>query len=1220
MRKWKQMLSLFLSIALIVTLAPLQPAKAASIYFQFTDFSTVEASPTIVNTSTVDLRGSFSDVSANSITFKVERLVNGAVVASSNGALTPSIVGNTFLFAGVQLYEGLNRITVTGMSSSITGNGGTVEGVSYVSYGNVPVISSIALADGTVLQEGQPKIVTAARPSLLVKAANATEVLINGTAMFNGGAGTFVTSDLELQLGLNKLTIVSRNGDKSYTLNRELVYFRANTPAAYNVFANTTQLDGDPIISPISNQTITGKVLFSTPAAATAAPTITLELFDDTGTVVSTHATTVTSGTSNTDYTEFNFTSDTTLTAAISGKYQLRVKSSAYSGQQANFPVNFTVRTATAPYITGLKQVYDAVPSGTTVGYTSSGIFSNNAAVTQLPLYVAIDTSNFSLAGGSTTLTAKLNGNAISGSSFSSTAFTGPNSERVYRIDNMPQGEIELTFTIIKGAEKDVVTRTFNFNPISSIQVTNTYNGAVYYGNGLATLNGKLLNFNLTTDISSITFKLNGTDVALNAAMFSGSEFTIPLTNADTSSKLVFGSNELVLSGRANGVYVTNTLLIYRFSDQQPGVTKLIPVPYAIDPTTDSTNSRYQSDIDNKFIPGDTADTFTTTEKKVDLLFTVTKLANLIISVDGQTFTTASVDGSNNIVFPTLNNNLYLEPVGTDSANKQYRLRLYNIALPATGTKSITVTSQVGTESVSQTVTITRERPTYELLSPKLPQEAVINQNFLNVSIRAEGADSIVIGKAEMNKSITDDIFRYELTGLKAGVNKVKFTVLRGTQKINGEFSVNYAADNSSGAQYKTSITKAGKATAFKGELTVNFPKNTFLRPANVSPGQDVTTIDMFDSQQILFSIADRADGRTTKLYNAVGEYTTGSDPTAKDGTFTAIGYDDYGAAVLRPSAHFGYASKLFWIDPGYVEGSKGTDYTFVAGQQPYASGNVFHTRPLTRWLETTNQGTITLKYDSGIINTAANTLSIWRYYNGQWSNMGGKVNTGSKTITAPIDGFGYYVVMQLRYSFTDVIGHSYARNSMELMFARGVMASTSSNEFGVYDNITRGEFAQLLVKMFQIPLDYNPNDMTFDDVIPVIGISRLWDYRYIETAVRKGIIRGKGPRQFLPNEALTREEAAVMIARAANLLKDGKDDQTKDRATLQKQFTDANSIDGYALSSVIAVVKSKFLEGLPNTTTGTAKATYRFDPKANLKRGDASIIAERVMRKNKLL
>ncbi|SFF38802.1 S-layer homology domain-containing protein [Paenibacillus algorifonticola] len=1219
MRKWKQMLSLFLSIALIVTLAPLQPAKAASIYFQFTDFSTVEASPTIVNTSTVDLRGSFSDVSANSITFKVERLVNGAVVATSNGALTPSIVGNTFLFAGVQLYEGLNKITVTGMSSSISGNGGTVEGVSYVSYGNVPVISSIALADGTVLQEGQSKIVTTARPSLIVKAANATEVLINGTSMFNGGAGTFVTSDLQLQLGLNKLQIVSRNGDKSYTLNRELVYFQANTPVAYNVFANTTQLDGNPIISPISNQTVTGKLLFSTPATATAAPTVTLELIDDTATVVSTHTATVTAGTSNSNYTEFNFTSDTAISAASSGKYQLRVRSSIYSGQEANFPVDFTVRTATAPYITGLKQVYDATESGSTVNYTSSGIFSNNAVVSQLPLYVAIDTSNFNLGSGSTTLTAKLNGTAITGSSFSSAAFSTSDSQRVYRIDSMPQGEIELTFTVIKGAEKDVVTRTFNFNPISSIQVTNTFNGAVFYGTGLAELKGKLLNFNLATDIGTVAFKLNGAEIPLTAAMFNGSQFTIPLLNADTSSKLVFGSNELVLSGRANGVYVTNTLLIYRFSDQQPAVTKLVPVPYKIDPTQDTGNTRYQSDIDNKFILGDKADNYVTTQKSVDLLFTVAKLANLIVTIDGQTYATASVNASDQLVYQVANK-LFLEPDGTDTNNKTYRLRLYNVPLPVTGASSITVTSQVGTESVSQTVTITRERPTFEILSPKLPQEAVINQNFLNVSILAEGADSVTIGKNEMNKSLIDDIFRYEMTGLKAGVNKVKFTVIRGTQKINGEFSVNYAADNSPGAQFKTSITKAGKASAFKGEVSVNFPKNTFLRKANESPGQDVTTIDMFDNQQVLFAIADRADGRTVKTYNAVGEYTGGTQSVAKDGTFVQIGYDDYGAAVLRPSAHFGYASKLFWIDPGYVDGTKSTGYTFHKGTQPYDLTNLFHQRPLSRWLETTNPGRITLKYDSGIINTAANTLSIWRYYNGQWTNMGGKVNAGSKTITTPIDGFGYYVVMQLRYSFTDIIGHSYARNSMELMFARGVMISTSNNEFGVYDNITRGEFAQLLVKMFQIPLDYNPNDMTFDDVIPVIGISRLWDYRYIETAVRKGIIRGKGPRQFLPNEALTREEAAVMIARAANLLKDGKDDQTKDRATLQKQFTDANSIDGYSLSSVIAVVKAKFLEGLPNTTTGTAKPTYRFDPKANLKRGDAAIIAERVMRKNKLL
>lgn len=1230
MRKWKQMLSLFLSIALIVTLAPLQPAKAASLYFQFTDFSTLEGSPTIVNTNTVNLRGSFADVSPNSITFKVERLVNGSVVASSNGSLTPSIVGNTFLFAGVQLYEGLNKITVMGVSTGASGS--VVEGTSYVTYGNVPVITSVQLANGTALLEGQPVIVTNANTSFTVKASNATDVLINGVAMFNGGAGTFVMSSLNLDAGLNYLKIVSRNGDKSFTLERQVVYFPASMATPYSVIASpsNTLLDGNPVIAPFTGNTISGKLLFKTPTTTLADPTVTLELYNESGVLQTTLTTTVTKETTNSDYTQFSFQSGTTPTlgTGTNGKYTLYVKSTPYNGLTANFPMPFTVRNDDTPYITDIKQLYEITPaSPATDGPVTSGAqttFVDNGAVSQLPLWLQVNTGKFDLtAGGTATLTAKVNGVAASSSAFDYTIYRSSDSkQRIYKINALPQGNIELTFTVSNIYGSDTVTRSFMYNPISSIQISNTFNGAIYYDDGLLlALKGKLLNFKLPADKTSLTYTLNGVTTTLDPNYVSDStgEFSIPLT----ANSLVYGSNVIELAGRANGVAVATTITIYRFSDKRPQVTKIIPVPFTSNPVTNPSGTRYDSDTDKRFIAGTTANSYTTTVKEVDLLFSVTNLANLIINVDGKPYTTASVNDSSGVM--TIDTNkLYFESA-TNIGSRAYALRLYGLTLPTTGSMSITVISQVGSESVSQTITITRELPAYELLSPKLPEESVINQNFINISILAEGADRVVVGKADMTKNAADDIFRYEQTGLKAGINKIKFTVYRGSEKLNGEFSVNFAADNSIGAQYKTMITKAGKASAFKKELVLNFPKNTFLRPANQTPGSDITTIDMFDSQQILFGIADRTDGRTLKFYNPVGQYRTvttpnGNTSVAKDGVIEAIPSNDNAAARLRANSHFGFASNLFWLDAGYVNGNLISEYTFTQGQHPYSSGAEFYNRTIDKWLETTNYGTITIKYDSQIRNTAANTLSIWRYYDNKWTNIGGKVNTGSKSITAPINGFGYYVVMQMRYSYSDMIGHAYARNSLEFMFARGVMNPKSNNEFGVYDNISRGEFAQLLVKMFQIPLDYNPNDMTFDDVVPILGLSELWDYRYIETAVRKGIIRGKGPRQFLPNEALTREEAAVMIARAANLVKDGKEDQVKDRAALQKAFTDASSMDGYALGSILAVVKAKFLEGLPNTTSGTGKATYRFDPKANLNRADASIIAERVMRKNKLL
>lgn len=1231
-------LSILVAIALLITMAPISPAKAAgSTFFQFTDFSTVQASPTVVNANIVSLSGTFGDVSSESITYKVQRMVNGSPVGvPSIGTSKPLISGKNFVFTGVQLFDGLNEITVSGVSL----NGGEVSASSYVSFSNVPVITSIELAGGVKLVEGKPEIVTTEEPTILVKATNAKEVAINGSVTFEGIGGTFIHSDITLLPGVNKLEIVSRNGSKSYTVYREIVYFPAGRPTAHHVYATSgatsIQLDGQQVVAPFLNHTLEGTIILANPdpnvIPAPPLPVITLGLSKDNA-PATTYNTNVTLLNVTATHREYKFVSTTTASTTGNGYYSLSV-TSTYDGVTSVFPVNFSVRSASSPYISDIRQLYSVTPSDQAaqgiVTFESDTKFSNNATVSQLPLWLSIDANNFNLttAGHTSTVAVSVNGSPVSSSNYSIKEFraaTGGIQKRVYRIDALPPGEVKLDFTITNGTDSYTESRTFINSPISSIQVTNLYDGAIYYDDNqpVSRVAGKLINFKLPADLSSLKLSLNGVTIPMTLVAEDGDgvleDSEVNLTSGDfifpLGLNLVFGSNELVLSGSANGVLVSTTLTLYRFSKTQPAITNMQPVPYKIDPRLDVSNERYTSDLDHQFTKLQT-NSFTTTQQKADLLFTVANLENLIIKVDGKDLATATVDagGVLNYSSPIYQNYLYTE--NSNIPTKTYKLRLFGLTLPQSGPMSITITALVGSESITQTITITRELSPYELLSPKLPQEKVINQNFLNVSIRAEGADRVLIGKAEMTKKVTEDLFRYQVKNLRAGTNKIKFTVFRGTEKIDGEFSVNYAADNTIGAQYKASLTSNGKVSAFKGELALSFPKNTFLRSANLNPGQSITNSDLFDSQEILFGIADRNDGRTVKVYNAVED---NAQNVALDGTFKTVSYDEIGAAMLRPSAHFGFASNLFWIDPGYVQGSQQQGYTFSEGAQPYVTNNFFFTRPLTKWLEPSNKGQVTIKYDSSIRDVTAATLSIWRFYDGRWSNLGGKVNTGKKTITADMDGFGYYVVKTIRYSFSDVVGHNYARNSLELLFSHGLMNYKDNNEFGVYDNITRGEFAQLLVKMFQIPLDYDPNNMTFDDVRPILGLSNLWDYRYIETAARKGIIRGSGPRLFQPNEDLSREEAAVMIARAGNLVKNGAENFDKDRKALQKLFTDSNLIENYSLASVLAITKAKYIEGMPNTQTA-GKQTFRFDPDSPLKRADAAVIAERVMRKLKFL
>ncbi|MFD2170151.1 S-layer homology domain-containing protein [Tumebacillus lipolyticus] len=1214
----RKLLSLIMVLAMVLTLLPVGSAEADAQYFRFTNFSTNAADPTQVNTNVVQLVGSFNGVSANSITYQVEQIVNGQVVNISRGTGVNPIIenGNTFKFLSVELFQGLNKITVFGTNPS----GNQVPGVCYVNFSNVPVLYDIKLVDGRVLEAGKPLIVTSPTTVLMLKAPNADRVTVNGTLAYAAGENSFIVSDLNLQPGLNSLAIVASNATMTYSLNRQLVYFNGY-PTAYDTSVvngagtpNPVLLEGNPTVGPNTGGALTGrisgKIVFATDATNPPNPTLTLELYEGTNTLPTTFTATTTKVSTDPGHTIFSYTSDTDLNISANGQYQIRVRGS-YGTQGSNYPIVFSYRNANTAYISELNQIYnvrDLDPA--TVVYDSSTIFAPNSTIFELPIWLEAKIENtFDI--NSVTLTSTQNGAQLPASVFSYDKKKTSNGDVAFKINNMPAGEQTLTVSVTSAGGTETKSVNVNYVPAPFIQLNNLFNSKVFNENGtypadennpkkFTTIKGRLVNFNNTAgnpDQASVQIKINGRSVRLidhlapATTIDAQGNFTFVVPN---DMKLVNGPNQLTLSGVANGVPVTTNLSIYLFSEHVPVINGLKPVPHdPLSPQIDDPNLKFKNTGTLQFV---------TNEKETDVLFTVQNVDKVVVTIDGVQYVTASNDASGNLVS---DDPLLLRIDSSDPLERKYLMRIPKHQLPRTGVRSITVQANLDSASVSSTLQITRELSPFVILSPKLPNERVINQNFLEIAVQAEGADKVLIGKAEMRKD-ANDIFRYELNNLKAGINKVKFTVYRGTQKLDGEFEVNYAASNTTGGQFKTTIPKSGSVKVFNSDLTVTLPKNTLLRQANTTPGQDSQTIDLFDSQQILFGIADRSDGRTVKKYN-------------EDGTIRDVQPMDIAVNLLSVPAHFGYASKLFWIDAGYFDTSTLNEWKTINGQHPYMNGYEFYTRTINKWMEPSQRGTITLKYEGDIRDVVAPKLSVWRFHNNTWKNLGGVVDVSKKTVTASFDGFGYYAVFYDAYSFNDIIGHPYGRNQLEAMFSKGVMLPKNNNEFGVYDNITRGEFATMMVKMLDLPLSYDPNNLTFDDVPNVAIPGALYDYRYIETAVKRGIIRGMGPRIFGPNQSLTREQAAVMIARAMNLKLNP--DPDKEKGNLQKLFTDANTVDFYAITSITAVAKEGIIVGRPNQLTGDQKKqTFRFDPHSFLNRADAAIIADKVMRKLKRL
>ncbi|MNJ57800.1 Endoglucanase precursor [compost metagenome] len=207
---------------------------------------------------------------------------------------------------------------------------------------------------------------------------------------------------------------------------------------------------------------------------------------------------------------------------------------------------------------------------------------------------------------------------------------------------------------------------------------------------------------------------------------------------------------------------------------------------------------------------------------------------------------------------------------------------------------------------------------------------------------------------------------------------------------------------------------------------------------------------------------------------------------------------------------------------------------------------------------------------------------------------------------------------MKLRRSYSDVTNHGWARNMLNALYSKGIMKNLRGDSFGTDDRVTRGEFATLLVKGLDLPLNY-PTDSdhaksTFLDIGPGAR-TETWSYEHIETAARAGIVTGITEGVFAPYMPITREQAAVMISRALKLKLALNDEKLN--ATLAKTFIDSGSVDYYARPAIVAVSKAKIMAGSATTLPGQKKATFSFNPKGFMTRAEAGKISVELLKKS---
>jgi uncharacterized protein YjdB len=210
----------------------------------------------------------------------------------------------------------------------------------------------------------------------------------------------------------------------------------------------------------------------------------------------------------------------------------------------------------------------------------------------------------------------------------------------------------------------------------------------------------------------------------------------------------------------------------------------------------------------------------------------------------------------------------------------------------------------------------------------------------------------------------------------------------------------------------------------------------------------------------------------------------------------------------------------------------------------------------------------IKLGFDSKALDKVeAPAIYYYDEVQSRWEEIEGTIS--DSTITVEVDHLTKFAVIAAikpeKLQLIDIAGHWANDNIMKLV-ALGAISGYPDSSFKPDNNITRAEFATVMVKACQLE---NKDGKTFADT------AAHWAKDYIATAAIHGIVTGYDDNTFGPDDLLTREQMAVMIIRAAKLAPEAG----------ELRFADNSSISDWARSSLATAVKNGIIKGYPDNT-----------------------------------
>ncbi len=174
----------------------------------------------------------------------------------------------------------------------------------------------------------------------------------------------------------------------------------------------------------------------------------------------------------------------------------------------------------------------------------------------------------------------------------------------------------------------------------------------------------------------------------------------------------------------------------------------------------------------------------------------------------------------------------------------------------------------------------------------------------------------------------------------------------------------------------------------------------------------------------------------------------------------------------------------------------------------------------------------------------------------------------------------------------------SWAKTSVNNCQQLGIMTGDERQNFLPKRNLNRAEASKIMASILQLPPYLEPSSGSEESIEFQDVLHNAWYYETIRSAVKAGVLSGRGEGVLDPEGSISREELAVILVRSLGL--------PKEKAVGESELIiplDMDTVSPYAKEAVMIAYSGKLMQG----------SDGNFDPKGKVSREMIAVIMERI-------